>query len=147
MVGWPTGPTIHRELVLNALLPAVQQRRPRGTIIRSDQGVQFGSDAWRLFCRSNHLEPSMSRKGNCWDNVVAESFFSSMKKERVKKRIYPNRELALVDIADYVEKFCNAPVGTATLAGSAPSNLRTPIRVVDVKSVHEQVNRISSKVW
>jgi transposase InsO family protein len=51
-----------------------------------DQGTQYGCDAWRRFCRSNHLEPSMSRKGNCWDNAVAESFFSSLKKERIRNR-------------------------------------------------------------
>jgi transposase InsO family protein len=90
IVGWAAGPTIHRELVLNAVLMAIRRRRPRGTMIHSDQGTQFGSDAWRRFCRSNHLEPSMSRKGNCWDNAVAESFFSSLKKERIKKQIYKN---------------------------------------------------------
>ena len=78
IVGWSAGPTIHRELVLDAVLMAVRRRRPRGTMIHSDQGTQYGSDAWRRFCRSNHLEPSMSRKGNCWDNAVAESFFSRM---------------------------------------------------------------------
>lgn len=67
IVGWSAGPTIHRELVLDAVLLAVRRRRPRGTVIHSDQGTQFGSDAWRRFCRSNHLEPSMSCKGNCWD--------------------------------------------------------------------------------
>ena len=82
---------------------AVRRRRPRGTLIHSDQGTQYGSDAWRRFCRSNHLEPSMSRKGNCWDNAVAESFFSSLKKERIKKQIYKNRELALTDVADYID--------------------------------------------
>lgn len=68
IVGWAGGPTIHRELVLNALLMAVRRRRPRGTLIHSDQGTQYGSDAWRRFCRSHRLEPSMSRKGNCWDS-------------------------------------------------------------------------------
>ena len=107
IVGWSAGPTIHRELVLNAVLTAVRQRRPRGTVIHSDQGTQYGSDAWRRFCRSNHLEPSMSRKGNCWDNAVAESFFSSLKKEKIKKHIYKNRELALNDVSDYIETFYN----------------------------------------
>lgn len=92
---WAAGPTSHRELVLNALASAVKQRRPRGTIIHSDQGVPFGSDAWRRFCRANHLEPSMSRKGNGRDNAVAASFFNSLKKERIKQRIYPNRDVAL----------------------------------------------------
>jgi len=62
IVGWSAGPTIHRELVLDAVLMAVRRRRPRRTVIHSDQGTQFGSDAWRRFCRSHRLEPSMSRK-------------------------------------------------------------------------------------
>jgi putative transposase len=65
IVGWAAGPTIHRELVLNVMLMAVRARRPRGTLIRSDQGTQYGSDAWRRFCRSHRVEPSMSRKWNC----------------------------------------------------------------------------------
>ena len=100
IVGWSAGPTIRRELVLDAVLMAVRRRRPRRTLIHSDQGTQYGSDAWRRFCRSNHLEPSMSRKGNCWDNAVVESFFSSLKKERIKKEIYKNRALAIGDVAD-----------------------------------------------
>ena len=100
IVGWATRPTIHRELVLDAVLLAVRQRRPRGAIIHSDQGCQYGSDDWRRFCRNNRLEPSMSRRGNCWDNAVAESFFGSLKKERIKKRIYRNRDLAKADITD-----------------------------------------------
>src|SRR4029450_5447666 len=107
IVGWAMAPTIHRELVLNAVLIAVRRRRPRGTLIHSDQGTQYGSDAWRSFCRSNHLEPSMSRKGHCWDNAVAESFFSSLKKERIKKHIYKTRELALIDVSDYIDVFYN----------------------------------------
>ena len=67
VVGWATSATIHRDLVLDAVLKAVKKRRPRNTVIHSDQGTQFGSDAWRRFCKSNGLEPSMSRKGNCWD--------------------------------------------------------------------------------
>ena len=79
IVGWAARPTIHRELVLDAVLMAVRARRPRGTLIHSDQGTQFGSGAWRRFCRSHRLEPSMSRKGNCWDNAVAEAFFGSLR--------------------------------------------------------------------
>lgn len=87
IVGWAAKQTIHRELVLEAVTRAVRCRRPRKALIHSDQGTQYGSDAWRRFCKTNHLEPSMSRRGNCWDNAVAESFFSSLKKERIKKRI------------------------------------------------------------
>jgi putative transposase len=118
IVGWAAGPTIHR--VLNAALMAVRRRRPRGTLIHSDQGTQYGSDAWRRFCRSNHLEPSMSRKGNCWDNAVAESFFSSLKKERIKKQIYKNRELAIAEVADYIETFYNRTRRHSHLGGLSP---------------------------
>jgi putative transposase len=120
IVGWATRPTIHRELVLDAVLMAVRRRRPRGTLMHSDQGTQFGSDAWRRFCRSNHLEPSMSRKGNCWDNAVAESFFGSLKKERIKKQIYKNRELAAADVADYIMAFYNRSRRHGHLGGVSP---------------------------
>ena len=120
IVGWAAGPTIHRELVLNAVLMAIRRRRPRGTLIHSDQGTQYGCDAWRRFCRSNHLEPSMSRKGNCWDNAVAESFFSSLKKERIKKQIYKNRELAVADVAHYIDTFYNSTRRHSHLGGVSP---------------------------
>jgi putative transposase len=64
IVGWSAGPTIHRELVLNAVMMAVRPRPPRGTVIHSDQATQYGSDSWGRLCRANRLEPSMSRKGN-----------------------------------------------------------------------------------
>jgi putative transposase len=105
IVGWSTRPTITRELVLDAALMAVRRRRPRRTVIHSDQGSQYGSDDWRRFCKTNHLEPSMSRRGNCWDNAVAELFFSSLKIERIKKKIYRTRELAQAEIADYIDSF------------------------------------------
>jgi len=120
VIGWSAGPTIRRELVLDAVLMAVRRRRPRGTIIHSDQGTQYGSDAWRRFCRTNHLEPSMSRKGNCWDNAVVESFFSSLKKERIKKHIYKNRELALADVSDYIDSFYNRTRRHSHLGGMSP---------------------------
>ena len=120
IVGWAAGPTIHRDLVLNAVLMAVRRRRPRGTLIHSDQGTQYGSDASRRFCRSNRLEPSMSRKGNCWDNAVAEAFFSSLKKERIKKQIYKNRELAIADLADYIDTFYNRTRRHSHLGGLSP---------------------------
>ena len=120
IVGWSVAPTIHRELVLDALLMAVRRRRPRGTLIHSDQGTQYGSDAWRRFCRSHRLEPSMSRKGNCWDNAVAESFFGSLKKERIKKHIYKTRALAQADVAAYINAFNNQTRHHSYLGGLSP---------------------------
>jgi putative transposase len=62
----------------------------------------------------------MSRKGNCWDNAVAESFFSSLKKERIKKQIYRNRDLALSDVADYIVTFYNRTRRHSHLGGLSP---------------------------
>lgn len=120
IIGWATRQTQHRDLVLDAIMMALQQRNPDETIIHSDQGSQYGSDDWRRFCRSNRLNPSMSRRGNCWDNAVAESFFSSLKKERIKKRIYRNRDLATQDIADYIESFYNPKRRHQHLGGVSP---------------------------
>ena len=120
VVGWSMKPTLARELVLDAVMMAVWRRRPEKALIHSDQGSQYGSDDWLRFCKANHLEPSMSRRGNCWDNAVAESFFSSLKKERVKKRIYKTRELARADVFDYIEVFYNRVRRHSHLGGVSP---------------------------
>lgn len=120
VIGWAARQTIHRELVLDAILIAVRTRKPKKTIIHSDQGSQYSSDDWRRFCRTNNLEPSMSRRGNCWDNAVAESFFSSLKKERIKKRIYKNRKLAIEDVSDYIDMFYNRTRRHQHLGGVSP---------------------------
>lgn len=74
----------------------------------------------------------MSRRGNCWDNAVAESFFSSLKKERIKKRIYKNRELAIADISDYIESFYNRTRRHSHLGGVSP---------VEFESAHRRGRR------
>ena len=108
VVGWSMKPSLSRELALDALLMAVWRRKPKTPVlVHSDQGSQYGSDDWQRFCKANNLEPSMSRRGNCWDNAVAESFFSSLKKERIRKRIYKTRDQARADIFDYIEVFYN----------------------------------------
>ena len=76
------------EMVLDALLMAVWRRKPKqSVIIHSDQGSQYGSDDFAWWCKDNNLVQSMSRRGNCYDNAVAESFFSNLKKERVKRKV------------------------------------------------------------
>jgi putative transposase len=108
VIGWSMKSTLETEIVLDALLMAVWRRKPVGeVIIHSDQGSQFSSDAWLRFCREHHLSPSMSRRGNCYDNAVAESFFSSMKKEKIRRHIYRTRSHARADIFDYIEVFYN----------------------------------------
>ena len=121
VVGWSMKPTLARELVLDAILMAVWRRKPkRKVLVHSDQGTQYGSDDWQRFCRDHDLEPSMSRRGNCWDNAVVESFFSSLKKERIKKRIYKTRELARADVFDYIEVFYNRKRRHSHLGGVSP---------------------------
>lgn len=114
-------PTLNRELALDALLMALLRRKPTGRVlVHSDQGSQYGSDDWRRFCLSHNLETSMSRRGNCWDNAVAESFFSSLKKERIRKRIYKTRDLAKSDVFDYIEAFYNRTRRHSYLGGISP---------------------------
>ena len=121
VVGWSMKPTLARELALDALLMAVWRRKPKQrVVVHSDQGTQYGSDDWLRFCKEHNLEPSMSRRGNCWDNAVAESFFSTLKKERVKKRIYKTRDMARADIFDYVEVFYNRQRRHSHLGGVSP---------------------------
>lgn len=121
IVGWSMKATLSRSLVLDALLMAIWRRRPRsGVLVHSDQGSQYGSDDWLRFCRAHHITPSMSRRGNCWDNAVVESFFSSLKKERVRKKIYRTRDDARADVFDYIERFYNKTRRHSHLGGVSP---------------------------
>ena len=76
-------------------------------MVHSDQGSQFTSYEWVAFLVTHNLQPRMSRRGNCHDNAVAESFFQLLKRERIKRKIYKTRELARQDIFDYIEMFYN----------------------------------------
>jgi putative transposase len=108
VVGWAMNARMTTDLCLKALMMAVWRRKPKQpVIIHSDQGSQFGSDDFTRWCRDNQLVASMSRRGNCYDNAVAESFFSSLKKERIRRRIYPTRDEAQADVFDYIEAFYN----------------------------------------
>ncbi len=121
IVGWSMQPTLERGIVLDALLMAVWKRKPKGrVIVHSDQGSQYGSDDWVRFCKEHKLDPSMSRRGNCWDNAVAESFFSSLKKERIRRQIYRSRSLAKADVFDYIELFYNRTRRHSHIGGVSP---------------------------
>ena len=108
IIGWSMKSTLAKEIVLDALLMAVWRRSPkREVIIHSDQGSQFSSDEWNRFCAEHKLVPSMSRRGNCYDNAAVESFFSSLKKEKIRRHIFKTREIAKAEIFDYIEVFYN----------------------------------------
>jgi putative transposase len=108
VVGWSIQSRQTTDLVLQALLMAVWRRKPKNKIlIHSDQGSQFTSIDWTSFLKQHNLEHSMSRRGNCHDNAVAESFFNLLKRERVRRRTYKTRDDARQDIFDYIEMFYN----------------------------------------
>jgi len=76
-------------------------------MIHSNQGSQFSSSDWQSFLKANNLISSMSRRGNCHDNAVAESFFQLLKRERIRRKTYSTREEARSDVFDYIEMFYN----------------------------------------
>lgn len=108
IVGWAMQSTMHTDLVLQALMMAVWRRKPpAGLLVHSDQGTQFTGHDWQDFLKAHGLVSSMSRRGNCHDNAVAESFFQLLKRERIKRRIYVTREEAKSDVFNYIEMFYN----------------------------------------
>lgn len=108
VVGWSMSSRIDKELAMSALLMAVWRRKPTAAVlVHSDQGSQFSSYDWRDFLESHNLMQSMSRRGNCHDNAVAESFFQLLKRERVRRKVYATRDEARQDIFDYIEMFYN----------------------------------------
>lgn len=109
VVGWSMQSRQTTDLVLQALLMAVWRRKPAGKVlIHSDQGSQFTSIGWTSFLKQQNLEHSMSRRGNCHDNAAAESFFSLLKRERIRRKTYKTRDEARQDVFDYIEMFYNS---------------------------------------
>ncbi|MEE8568713.1 MAG: IS3 family transposase [Anaerolineales bacterium] len=108
VVGWSMQSRQTTDMVLQALLMAVWRRKPKSKVlIHSDQGSQFTSMDWASFLKHHNLEHSMSRRGNCYDNAVAESFFNLLKRERIRRRTYGTRAAARQDVFDYIEMFYN----------------------------------------
>ena len=108
VVGWSMSHLQDRQLVLQAVLMAVWQRRDRSPVIlHSDRGCQFTSHEYQQFLKGHGLVCSMSAVGSCADNAVAESFFGILKRERVRRRKYLTRGEARADIFDYIERVYN----------------------------------------
>lgn len=108
VIGWSMQSRMQMDLVLSALLMAVWRRKPTSkVIIHSDQGSQFTSYEWQKFLKAHNLVASMSRRGNCYDNAVAESFFQLLKRERIRRKTYATRKEARQDVFDYIEFFYN----------------------------------------
>lgn len=108
VVGWAMRDHMRTELPLAALTMAIQHRRPPpGLLHHSDRGSQFAAAEYRKALKAHGIVPSMSRKGNCWDNAPMESFFGTAKSELVHQKRYPTREAAKRDLFAYIEGYYN----------------------------------------
>jgi len=108
VIGWSMQSTMTRQLVCDALMMALWRRGfPRGVLFHSDQGSQYCSDDYQKMLVRYGLICSMSRKGNCWDNSVAESFFHSLKTELTYTETYATREIAKQSTFNYIETYYN----------------------------------------
>jgi len=108
VVGWSMANHMRAELVHQALSMALYQRQPAaGLIMHTDRGSQYGADSYRQLLIQHAIEPSMSRKGNCWDNAVAESFFHTLKTELIYLEAYDTHEQAQTAVFEYIEVFYN----------------------------------------
>ena len=109
VVGWSVGRNMTKQLVIDAFLMAIWRRKPAPNLLfHSDRGSQYCSLAFQNLLEEYQIDSSMSRKGNCWDNAVAESFFGSLKNELIHGMRYTTRDQAKGDIVDYIEMFYNS---------------------------------------
>jgi len=107
VVGWALRPHLGQELALSALTMALQHERPAGGVHHSDRGVQYASHAYRRRLEQAGFTTSMSRRGNCWDNAVVESFFATLTKELLIDGIFPTREAARQAVFEFIEIWYN----------------------------------------
>jgi len=108
VVGWAVDATLSTKLPLAALESAIRRRRPgSGLLHHSDRGCQYTSKEYRARLAALSISVSMSRKGNCWDNAVAESFFATLKKELVNRRSWRDRNQLRSALFEYIESFYN----------------------------------------
>ncbi len=122
VVGWSMSSRMKAALVCDALKMALWQRKPKaGLIVHSDRGSQYASDAYNYLLKAWKCTGSMSRKGNCWDNVVAESFFGRLKQEQVQWCHYQTRYEAQQDILNYITMFYNSQRLHSTLDYMSPN--------------------------
>ncbi|MBK6917963.1 MAG: IS3 family transposase [Deltaproteobacteria bacterium] len=123
VVGWAVADHIRTELCLDALSMAIGRRLPdAGLVHHSDRGCQYASDDYRRILRRHGLTCSMSRKGNCWDNAVAESFFSGLKTELIYRHAYRTRADAAKAITEWIEVFYNRHRRHSTLGMLSPAD-------------------------
>jgi putative transposase len=108
VVGWAVRDHLRTELVTDAIVMAIGKRVPEpGLLHHSDQGSQYGSHDYVQLLSAHGIACSMSRRGNCWDNAVVESFFATIKRELIYRRSWPSRDEARASIHEWIENFYN----------------------------------------
>jgi putative transposase len=126
VVGWSLGERMKASLVCEALDAAVRLRQPApGLLFHSDRGSQYASNAFRRRLWRYRMRQSMSRKGNCWDNAVAESFFATLKKELVRDQTFETRASARSQVFEYIEVFYNRQRAHSLLDYETPTSFET----------------------
>ena len=126
VVGWSMLDRMKTSLVNDAMLMALWQRKPpKGLIWHTDRGSQYASKQHRVLLKQYHIQQSMSRKGDCWDNAVAESFFHTLKTELVFHERYKTREQAKTSIFEYIEVFYNRKRRHSANNLMSPANFET----------------------
>jgi transposase InsO family protein len=121
VVGWSMSSRMTKEFVMEALEMAIRHRCPQDELLHhSDRGSQYASEAYRELLTRNGITCSMSRKGNCWDNAVMESFFATLKKELIHHERYATRSAARASIFEYIEVFYNRERLHSTLGYQSP---------------------------
>lgn len=121
IVGWSIKPRMTADIVIDALTMAWFRKKPApGLMHHSDRGSQYASHAFQARLKEYGMVCSMSRKGNCWDNAPTESFFNSLKNERVHGTRYRTRADAEADLFDYIEPFYNRQRKHSTLGYASP---------------------------
>jgi len=122
IVGWSMSDRMEKGLVLDALHSALAQRRPDTAALlhHSDRGSQYASHAYQELLREQNITCSMSRKGNCWDNAMMESFFATLKQERIYQDDYVTRAAARSSVFDYIERFYNRKRRHSALGHMSP---------------------------
>lgn len=122
VIGWAMGQRLIGELTEDALAMALANRQPRaGLLHHSDRGSQYAATSYQRRLKEYGLIPSMSRKGNCWDNACVESFFGTLKRELVYHRRYETRDAARQEIFEYIEVFYNRRRRHSTLGYDSPA--------------------------
>jgi len=130
VVGWAMEPTLGREIVLKALKMAINARQPSaGLISHSDRGCQYASDDYQCLLDLYGMTCSMSRKGNCWDNSVVESFFGTLKQEHVFFCDFMTRDEARGSVFEWIECFYNRERLHSTLGNCSPEEYERLMKV------------------